>query len=58
MVTFWNLGLEMIPNDRPRSSLGPLGNFGQTNHCVANKSHLLAKQIAKNRQNYDNHDFG
>ena len=25
----WNVGVEMIPNDRPRSSLGPPGDFGQ-----------------------------
>ena len=28
MVGCWNLGLKMIPNDRLRSSLGPLGVFG------------------------------
>ena len=28
MVGCWNLGLEMIPNDRPRSSLGSPGGFG------------------------------
>ena len=35
MVGFWNLGLKMIPNDRPRSSLGPPGDFGQK---IPNKS--------------------
>ena len=28
MVGCWNLGLKMIPNDRPRSSLGFPGAFG------------------------------
>ena len=29
MVGCWNLGLKMIPNDRPSSSLGLPGDFGQ-----------------------------
>ena len=29
MVGCWNLGLKMIPNDRPRSSLGSPGGFGK-----------------------------
>ena len=32
MVGFSNLGLKMIPNDRPRSSQGPLVDFGQQNY--------------------------
>ena len=48
MVGFWNLGLKMIPNDRPRSSLGPPGNFGQTIPKCQCQIHFFRKN--KNRK--------
>ena len=36
-----------IPNDRPRSSIGPLGDFGQKKQKVADKSIYFANKIAK-----------
>ena len=55
MVGCWNLGLRMIPNDRPRSSLGPPGDFGQK---IPNKHwriQIFAK--TKSQQIMKNHDF-
>ena len=62
MVGFWNLGLKMIPNDRPRSSLGPPGDFGQKNPNKHWKIQISAKQksqkIPTNPQNpWQNRDF-
>ena len=46
MVGFWNLGLEVISSDRPRSSVGPPVEFGQKISPKNATSLLFAKQLA------------
>ena len=54
MVGFWNLGLKMIPNDRPRSSLGPPVDFGQKNPNVLLNNPIFARnKISKIMGNHD-----
>ena len=55
MVGFWNLGLKMIPNDRPRSSRGSPDDFGQTISKVEWKIQISAK--TKSQKNMENRVF-
>ena len=56
MVGFWNLGLKMIPNDRPRSSLGSPGDFGQTNPKQTLKNPHF-RETKNPKKSWKNHDF-
>ena len=47
---------EMIPNDRPRSSLGPPGDFGQHNSKNQRKIELFSQKQKRNKYT-KKHDF-
>ena len=57
MAGFWNLGLKMIPTDRPRSSFGPPGDYGQTKICVAKTTLFLILLFQENMKMVDEHGW-
>ena len=55
MVGCWNLELKMIPNDRPRSSLGSPGDFGQAIPIFQRQIYFFLEN--KSQTIMENHDF-
>ena len=55
MVGFWNLGLRMIPNDRPRLGRGPPVDFGPNNSIFFSEKSIFSRN--KSQTIMKNHDF-